>query len=118
MCLNERHEIDDRYPGYVDWLVGDERARWVPIHDLHAPATDVAVELVERIDADLAAGRGVVVHCGAGIGRAGTIATAVLMHQGVPLGDALATVAAHRPMAGPEAGAQRELLDALASRWG
>src|SRR4051794_41371069 len=39
VCLNERHEIDDRYPGYVEWLVEEAppRAHRVPIHDLHAP---------------------------------------------------------------------------------
>ena len=116
ICLNERHEIDDRYPGYVEWLTSQapERAHWVPIHDLHAPTLDVARALVAEIDDRLAAGQGVVVHCGAGIGRAGTIATSVLLHQGIPLDEALATVAAHRPMAGPEAGAQRELLETLA----
>ncbi len=32
-----------------------------------------------------------------------------------PPDEALATVAAHRPMAGPEAGAQRDLVDAFAA---
>ena len=52
----------------------------------------------------MAAGDGLLVHCGAGIGRAGTVAVALLVDMGVPLEDALAHVAAHRPMAGPEAG--------------
>ena len=54
---------------------------------------------------------------GAGIGRAGTMAAAVLMTMDVPADDALAIVAEHRPMAGPEAGAQRDLIDALAARY-
>ena len=53
-------------------------------------------------------------HCGAGIGRAGTIAIAVLLAMGEPLDGAARTVADHRPMAGPEAGAQTDLLTALA----
>ena len=40
----------------------------------------------------------------------------VLLSMGVDLGEALATVAASRPMAGPEAGRQRELLDLLVAR--
>jgi protein-tyrosine phosphatase len=57
-------------------------------------------------------------HCGAGIGRAGTVATGLLISCGVPLPDALHHVGACRPMAGPEAGAQTELLVALAARPG
>jgi hypothetical protein len=38
------------------------------------------------------------------------------MSMGVGLDDAVAIVAANRPMAGPEAGAQRDLLEALAQR--
>jgi hypothetical protein len=37
------------------------------------------------------------------------------MTMGVGPDDALAVVGQHRPMAGPEAGAQRELIDALAA---
>jgi protein-tyrosine phosphatase len=55
----------------------------------------------------------VLLHCGAGIGRAGTVAAGLLMALGTPMDAALATVAAHRPMAGPEAGGQVELLEAL-----
>jgi protein-tyrosine phosphatase len=53
-------------------------------------------------------------HCGAGIGRAGTMAAALLITMGLPLSDATALVGTHRPMAGPEAGAQLQLLQALA----
>jgi hypothetical protein len=35
---------------------------------------------------------------------------AVLMHQAMSRDDALAHVARHRPMAGPEAGAQQRVL--------
>ena len=59
-------------------------------------------------------GEGVLLHCGAGIGRAGTIAVAVLLAMGEPLDVACRTVADHRPMAGPEAGAQTDLLAELA----
>jgi protein-tyrosine phosphatase len=61
-------------------------------------------------------GEGLLLHCGAGIGRAGTVAAGLLVTTGTPLVDALALVRAHRPMAGPEAGAQADLLEALARR--
>jgi protein-tyrosine phosphatase len=54
------------------------------------------------------------VHCAAGIGRAGTTAVALLMLLGVEIDDALATVRANRPMAGPEVGAQLDLITELA----
>jgi len=118
VCLSERPELADRYPSYVEWLDANQPARavWHPVPDLHAPdlaaATDLLAELRRRIDA----GEGLLVHCGAGIGRAGTTAVALLLTMGVPLGDAKAVVAAHRPMAGPEVGAQAELLAALAAQ--
>ena len=116
VCLNERHELDDRYPAYVRWLdeSGPERVLWFPIPDLHAPRHDAAIELVGAIVDRLVAGERLIMHCGAGIGRAGTIGAAVLVVLDVPLDDALDTIARHRPMAGPEAGEQQALLLALA----
>jgi protein-tyrosine phosphatase len=122
VCLTERHEVEDRYPGYADWLRavsatdGPGRAVWHPMPDLGAPHIDDAVALLDDLADRLRAGDGLLVHCGAGIGRAGTVAAALLMELGLDLDDAVQQVAAHRPMAGPEAGAQRELLVALAAR--
>ncbi len=115
VCLNERSELLDRYPQYVEWLEANEpdRALWWPIPDLHAPDVDEAIDLLDRLRARLDAGETLLVHCGAGIGRAGTVAAGLLITMGVGVEDAVARVAAHRPMAGPEAGTQRELLDGL-----
>jgi protein-tyrosine phosphatase len=115
VCLNQPSEIDARYPDYVTWLEANQpdRAIWFPVHDLHAPHTDAARDLVGRLRDRLEAGETLLVHCGAGIGRAGTVAAAVLISMGATVDDAVATVAANRPMAGPEAGAQRDLLEAL-----
>lgn len=114
VCLNEAAELEGRYPEYVRWLGDSPHAIWHPVPDLHAPGADEARALVQRLREHLDAGETLLVHCGAGIGRAGTVAAAIMMAMGVPADDAVATVAAHRPMAGPEAGAQRELLAALA----
>jgi protein-tyrosine phosphatase len=117
VCLNERHELEDRYPDYVAWLVAhrDDRAVWYPIPDLHAPDVEGVVPFLDELRRRLDAGERVLMHCGAGIGRAGTMAACVLMMMDVDPDDALAIVGEHRPMAGPEAGAQQELIDALAA---
>ncbi len=117
VCLNQRAELEDRYPGYVAWL-GEHRggrALWFPIPDLHAPPLDDVRPLLAEIGRRLDAGGHVLVHCGAGIGRAGTVAVCVLLQRGFSTDEALAHVADHRPMAGPEVGAQRDLVDELAA---
>ena len=53
-------------------------------------------------------------HCAAGIGRAGTTAVALLILLGIDIDNALATVRANRPMAGPEVGAQLDVITDLA----
>ena len=115
VCLTERHELLDRYPGYVEWLDQhrDDRAIWFPIHDLHAPDLDRVGPFLDRVVAVLDSGNHVLMHCGAGIGRAGTLAVCVLMRFGTTREEAMRVVAANRPMAGPEVGAQQELILAL-----
>jgi len=114
VCLNERHEIEDRYPDYARWLAGDHRALWHPIPDLGAPDITEAMALLGRLRSHVEHDETLLLHCGAGIGRAGTIAAGLLMTLGVPHDEALLVVQASRPLAGPEAGAQRLLLERLA----
>lgn len=115
VCLSQQHEMVDRYPEYIEWLANaGEHAIWHPIPDLHAPTLEEAEHLVDEILRRLDLGHKVLVHCGAGIGRAGTIAAAVLIRRNVPLQQALDTVAHCRPLGGPEAGAQTDLLHAMA----
>jgi Cyclin-dependent kinase inhibitor 3 (CDKN3) len=118
VCLCEPAELAARYPLYVAWLEagGHGQAISFPIPDLHAPAVDAALPFLDHLVALLADGRVLLMHCGAGIGRAGTMAAALLMRMGAERTVAVETVARSRPMAGPEAGAQSELLLALASR--
>lgn len=119
LCLCQEHELAARYPGYVTWLrtSGPDRARWFPIPDLGvAPLPDM-LGLVEESTIRLRAGELLVAHCAAGIGRSGTFAAAVLVALGTGADDAVATVAANRPTAGPEVGSQADLIAALAEHF-
>jgi hypothetical protein len=118
VCLTRRHELDQRFPDYVAWLDDhvDDRAVWFPIDDLHAPSLGAVESFVADVAARLDRGEGIVMHCAAGIGRAGTVATCVLIALGLDVDAALSVVAANRPMAGPEVGAQRELVLAFKRR--
>lgn len=120
VCLNEPAELTSRYPDYVEWLRSNQptRALWWPIPDLHAPDLANAVDLLDELRSRLRSGQILLLHCGAGIGRAGTVAAGLLITMGLSPEAAIAHVAAHRPMAGPEAGAQTELLEALSGRGG
>jgi protein-tyrosine phosphatase len=117
VCLVERHEIEDRYPDYVAWLDrAEDRAIWWPIPDLHAPPADSMLAFVDRLVDLLQDGNDVVIHCAAGIGRTGTTAACVLTRLGMSADEALAVIADARPMAGPEVGAQSELVATIADR--
>ena len=118
VCLCERDELEGRYPEYVAWLVANQGAgaRWYPVADLHAPSLEEAELFLDDLYRLIRSGHSVLMHCGAGIGRAGTLAAALLIRMGAPVRSALSTVAGARPMAGPEAGVQSELLERLAAR--
>ena len=116
VCLCERHELAERYPAYVEWLDDPtSNSTWWPIPDMYAPPVDVALPFIDRLVDRLSAGERLLVHCAAGIGRTGTAAVCVLIRLGVQPAEAEEIVGEARALAGPEAGAQRCLIDDLAS---
>lgn len=118
VCLVEEHELAGRYDGYLEWLRDHDGngAMWWPIHDLTYPDLDRAIPKVDRITSLVRDTGNVLVHCAAGIGRAGTTAVAVLMNLGMSVDEAIAHVRMHRPMAGPETGMQTEFTLQLQER--
>jgi protein-tyrosine phosphatase len=80
-----------------------------PILDRGVPASMKAtMELVRRLERELAAGRKIAIHCRQGIGRASLLATCILTAGGVELASALDRIAAARGCAVPETSEQRE----------
>lgn len=118
VCLVEAYELADRYPDYLSWVQTNAGAGvvWFPIHDLHAPTVEAVTPLLTDLVRRLDDGEHLLMHCAAGIGRTGTLAVCLLIALGETREAALAHVAAHRPMAGPEVGAQMDLVNAWAAR--
>jgi len=113
VCLVHERELRDRYDGYITWLLSTDRATWYPIYDLSSPPLTEILPLYQGVVDRLSRNESVVVHCAAGIGRAGTLAVAVCQLSGMPLNEALAHVRQHRPGAGPEVGSQLDTVVAL-----
>lgn len=99
----------------------DLRRVQVPIPDVSVIDLATYVEVVHNIDAEIAAGRGVYVHCWGGVGRAGTVVGCWLRERGLTAAEALTqlvdlragTAKARRQS--PETGEQRAIIRAYPS---
>jgi atypical dual specificity phosphatase len=69
----------------------------LPVHNSDAPTQAQLDRGVAAITQALQQGKRVAVHCGAGLGRSGTLLAAYLVSQGSDAEDALARVRAARP---------------------
>ena len=103
LCLQEEHELS-MLP--VSETLEERRAaveargiRFVhePIVDMDAPGVARMQRLVAGVLADLDASRNVLVHCWAGLGRAGTVAACTLVARGLTPQVAVASLRRVRP---------------------
>lgn len=96
--LSLRQEVDDTARG-----VALERHLWLPTVDDTPPTLeqlDQAVQFTQEIIAD---GKGIYIHCGAGVGRAPTTAAAYLVSTGLAPAEAWEMIHQVRPFIRPKA---------------
>jgi protein-tyrosine phosphatase len=80
-----------------------------PIEDRGLPPSRKAtLELVRRLEQELALGRKIAIHCRQGVGRSSLLAACVLAASGVDLASAWERIAAARGCAVPDTSEQRE----------
>jgi protein-tyrosine phosphatase len=83
-----------------------------PIPDRRIPKTESELaEVLERITADLSAGKNILIHCRQGIGRSGVVAACLLVKKGMSPGAAIDSVSEARGVSVPETAEQRDWID-------
>lgn len=80
------------------------------VPDRSVPDLRIIEELVREIQQNLVAGQGVAIHCRAGIGRSGLVASCVLIAQGVDAENSIATVSDARGVRTPDTQEQAEFI--------
>lgn len=88
----------------------------LPIPDRQVPNSESEVsDALDRLDADLSAGKNVVIHCRQGIGRTGLIAACLLVGKGETPEAAVKALTAARRVPVPETTEQRRWIDHYAT---
>jgi atypical dual specificity phosphatase len=113
VCLAPGEEIASKSPDYAVALAAGVpwRQESFPIPDFGRPpepAEPAFRRLAARLAAALGAGEKILIHCGAGIGRTGMLALAVLLYLGLPAPSAITLV--KEAGAGPETPEQWEVV--------
>lgn len=115
VCLQTDIEIERRFPDYLLWLANPapSSAIRLPTEDHMVTDDDAVTDLTLDVYRRLEHGSRVVVHCGAGWGRAGLLAVLVMCAAGAEIDTALRDLRLARPAAGPQSAAQDLQIDRL-----
>ena len=88
----------------------------LPIPDRQIPQSESQIAgTLEQLDADLSAGKNVVIHCRQGVGRSGLLAACLLVTKGISSGAAVDVLSAARGVPIPETPEQRRWVDHFAA---
>lgn len=82
----------------------------LPIRDFSVPTREGLVATLDEIDAELASGGAVYVHCWAGCGRTGVVVGSWLVRHGVDADEALRRIAEARGLGCPQTLEQRRFV--------
>ena len=83
-----------------------------PIPDRQVPDSEANLgKALQKLEAELAAGRNVVLHCRQGIGRTGLVAACLLLTKGIDPQTAVTRLSAARGTSIPETPEQRRWID-------
>jgi len=84
----------------------------LPIPDRQVPGSQAELSAVlDKLDADLASGKNILVHCRQGVGRTGLVAACLLVNKGLSADAAIKDVGAARGLEVPETAEQRRWID-------
>ena len=98
---------------YDAFLSAPAEHRRMPVPDFGCPTVEEMCVILDTIEGALEAGRGVYVHCYAGIGRTGTVVACHLVRGGMDPGEAMRTVSGWRGVRSPQSAEQ----DAFVRGW-